>query len=559
MKKLMLRLAVASLLILPFALSSCDDETATPDGPVVTPPSSVTSVQISTAADLSFNVAAPGGYTSSTATAINGTAAIKSEPAVGSTTGAVVVTFTAGTTVGAGAASLAVTDANGKSIAGTAVLNITEVPVIPPTEVTTAITANTTWTADKKYILKGNIYVQAPAELTIEAGTTIFGDKVTKGALVVSRGAKIHAVGTAAEPIIFTSSAPKTFRNYGDWGGVVILGKATNNQATDQLIEGISAATGDNGKYGGTTNDDNSGEFQYVRIEFAGIALSTDNELNGLTLGSVGSATKVDHVQVSYSGDDSFEWFGGKVNTSYLIAYRGWDDDFDTDFGYTGINQFLVSFRDPNVADKSGSNGFESDNDAQGDTKTPQTAPIFANVTIFGPFMYANLGSGGTVLSASAISANYTRGAHIRRNTALQIYNSAFAGANKDGIFFDQTSGSAVFKGNYVARITGNTMPAPVANAGGGTVYDATNFATDNLIASPSNAVDLNAVFAGATNNLWSLSAPKALLASGSVLLTGGVATPTGVTAVPYRGAFDATTDWANSTWTNYDPNNTEY
>ena len=108
-------------------------------------------------------------------------------------------------------------------------------------EVTAPITANTTWTADKKYLLKGNIYVQSPAELTIEPGTVIIGDKVTKGALVVSRGAKIHAVGTEADPIVFTSSAPKSFRNYGDWGGVVILGKANNNQAADQLIEGISA------------------------------------------------------------------------------------------------------------------------------------------------------------------------------------------------------------------------------------------------------------------------------------------------------------------------------
>lgn len=562
MKKFMLRMAVAGLFVLPFVLSSCSDDEATPDSPSVTAPSSITNVQISTAADVSFNVTAPGGYKSSAASAAGGTAAIKSEPAAGSNSGAVVVTFTAGTAVGAGSAILSVTDGNDKINIATAVMNITEVPVVPPVEVTAPITANTTWTADKKYLLKGNIYVQSPAELTIEPGTVIVGDKVTKGALIVSRGAKIHAVGTEADPIVFTSSAPKSFRNYGDWGGVVILGKANNNQAVDQLIEGISAATGDNGKYGGTTDDDNSGEFQYVRIEFAGIALSTDNELNGLTLGSVGSATKVDHIQVSYSGDDSFEWFGGKVNTSHLIAYRGWDDDFDTDFGYSGFNQFLVSFRDPNVADKSGSNGFESDNDAQGDTKTPQTSATFANVTFFGPYMYGNLSSGA--LNASAISANYKRGAHIRRNSALQVYNSVFAGANGDGIFFDQTSGSAVFKGNYVGRITGNPMPTPVPNAGGGTVYDASAFATDNLIASPSNTVDVNAIFAGATNNLWPLATPKALLASGSVLLTGAVTTPTfpdgfGFSIVPYRGAFDATTDWANTTWTNYDPNNTEY
>ncbi len=438
------------------------------------------------------------------------------------------------------------------------------------TEVTTTITTNTTWTADKKYLLKGNIYVQAPAELTIQPGTVIFGDKVTKGSLIVSRGAKIHAVGTAAKPIVFTSVAPKSFRNYGDWGGVVILGKAQNNQSADQAIEGISAPTGDNGKYGigtataGTTENDNSGEFQYVRIEFAGIALSTDNELNGLTLGGVGNATKIDHVQVSYSGDDSFEWFGGSVNSSYLIAYRGWDDDFDTDFGYSGFNQFLVAFRDPNIADKSGSNGFESDNNAQGDGKTPQTSATFANVTFFGPYMYANLTSGGA-LNASGISANYKRGAHIRRNTALKVYNSVFAGANVDGILFDQTSNSAVFKGNYIGRITGSAKPTPIPNALAGTTpYDDSNFATDNTIESPVNKVDLSALFSGSTNNLWSLSSPSALLAANSSLLTGAVTTPTfptgfGFTTVTYKGAFDGTNNWASASWTNYDPNNTAY
>lgn len=565
MKKLMLRFAAASLFVLPFVLASCSDDDATPDGPSVSAPSSITNVQISTATDVSFDLTIPGGYTLATATAVGGTAAIKSEPAVGATTGTVVVTFTAGATIGAGSTLLAVTDGNSKAAVATAVMNITSVPVVPPVEVTAAITANTTWTADKKYILKGNIYVQAPAELTIEPGTVIFGDKVTKGSLVVSRGAKIHAVGTAAKPIVFTSSAPKVYRNYGDWGGVVILGKAANNQSANQVIEGISAASGDNGLYGGTTDDDNSGEFQYVRIEFAGIALSNDNELNGLTFGSVGSATKVDHIQVSYSGDDSFEWFGGKVNTSYLIAYRGWDDEFDTDFGYTGFNQFLVSFRDYNVADKSGSNGFESDNNAQGDAKIPQTAPTFANVTFFGPYMYAKL-TGAGALNASLPNPNYKRGAHIRRNTALKVYNSVFAGANIDGIFFEQASGSAVFKGNYIGRITGNPLPTPVPNAvAGGTVYDASAFATDNLLADPITTVDVNAIFAGATANLWDLAKPKALLAAGSPLLTGAVATPafpTGFlfdTTVTYRGAFDATTDWANSTWTNYDPANTEY
>jgi hypothetical protein len=283
-------------------------------------------------------------------------------------------------------------------------------------------------------------------------------------------------------------------------------------------------------------------------------------------MGSVGSATKIDHIQVSFSGDDSYEWFGGTVKTLYMIAYRGWDDDFDTDFGYRGYNQFLVSFRDPNIADKSGSNGFESDNDAQGDNKTPQTAATFANVTFFGPFMYAPLSSGA--LSSGNISSNYARGAHIRRNSALRVYNSVFAGSNKDGIFFDQTSGSAVFKGNYVARITGSAKPTPIANAAaGGTVYDDSNFETDNVIASPVNGVDLSAMFAGSTDNVWTLGTPSAMLTADSPLIGNAILAtlptfPSGFgfdTSANFIGAFDATNNWANSTWTNYDPNGTEY
>jgi hypothetical protein len=432
------------------------------------------------------------------------------------------------------------------------------------TEISEAITTNTTWSASKKYLLKGNIYVQAPAELTIEAGTVIFGDKVTKGALIVSRGAKIHAVGTATKPIVFTSNAPATFRNYGDWGGVVLLGKAQNNQSASQAIEGISAPSGDNGLYGGdgSTDSDNSGEVQYTRIEFAGIALSTDNELNGLTFGGVGSGTKVDHVQVSYSGDDSYEWFGGKVNTSYLIAYRGWDDEFDTDFGYSGNNQFLVSFRDPNIADKSGSNGFESDNNAQGDGKTPQTAATFANVTFFGPYMYGALSAAGA-LQTSAVSGNYQRGAHIRRNSALKVYNCVFAGANTLGILFDQASGSAEFKGNYVGRIPQTSALVTQINntLAGGTNFNTANFATDNTIESPVNTVDVSSKFAGSAGNLWSLASPSALLTATSPLLTGAVAPPAngGFTQVAYRGAFDASNNWASSTWTNYDCQNTVY
>ena len=137
---------------------------------------------------------------------------------------------------------------------------------------------------------------------------------------------------------------------------------------TNPEIEGgVNNAAGD-AFYGGTDANDNSGVLRYVRIEFPGIAFTDNNEINGLTCGGVGAATTLEHVQVSYSGDDSFEFFGGTVNAKYLIAYRGWDDDFDTDFGYSGKIQFAVSLRDPEIADQSGSNGFESDNDGSGTT-----------------------------------------------------------------------------------------------------------------------------------------------------------------------------------------------
>jgi hypothetical protein len=595
MKKINLRVTLALLLMLSILFNACKKDETTPDAPTVTAPSAVTAVQTSASSDLTFTVAVPGGYKSSTVTANGGTATIKTDATVGATTASIVVNFTAGSTAGAGSVSITTTDNNSKTGSATAVISVT---VPGSIEISTIITTNTTWTKNNKYVLKGNIYVQAPAELTIEAGTVIFGDKLTKGALIVSRGAKIHAVGTATSPIVFTSNAPKGFRNYGDWGGLVVLGKAVNNQNVSQAIEGISAATGDNGLYGGTADDDNSGELQYARIEFAGIALSTDNELNGLTMGSVGKKTKIDHIQVSYSGDDSYEWFGGTVNTSYLIAYRGWDDEFDTDFGYSGSNQFLVSYRDPNIADKSGSNGFESDNNAQGDTKSPKTSAIFSNVSFFGPFAFANPSNSTTnpagALNTSNISSNFQRAAHIRRNSALKVFNTVFIGY-RDGIFFDQTNSAAVVKGNYLGRHSG-TIKLYTANTQDA-VYNDANFFSDNAVngytptsplTSPNNvtstSLDLSSNFAGGSIDfswtsggsgsggatltlskiLWNLNNPNPLLSTTSSLKSGFVNPSTSTTefnfqTVAYRGAFDDTNNWASSTWTNYDPNNTDY
>lgn len=529
-----------------FTLSSCkDDENPVFEAPVITVTPSTATQAPGAKVTYSVAIVAPAGA----ASVMLGDTEIKSY-----STDTKADAFTYDYTVPAGATSgtitFTVTDKQTPAKTGTAEVTLTVGKETVIVDVT--ITANTTWVASKYYLLKGNVYVQSGAELTIEAGTIIFGDKVTKGALIISRGAKIHAKGTEAAPIVFTSYAPKGFRGYGDWGGVVILGKAVNNQSTDQTIEGISAASGDNGKYGGTADDDNSGEFYYARIEFAGIALSTDNELNGLTMGSVGSATQIHHIQVSYSGDDSYEWFGGTVNTQYLVAYRGWDDEFDTDFGYRGNNQFLASFRDPNIADKSGSNGFESDNDGSGSTKTPLTAPKFSNVTIYGPYVFANL-SGGN-LSTNNASANYQNGGHLRRRTAIQIYNSAIVGwGRNNGVFFDKTDASAIFKGNYFGRTVGALKTLDNANG-----YSDANFATDNAaIEATQSTVDLSTTFAGMIGAM-NLATPNGLLSAASPLLTGAANVPAGLTQTQYIGAFDATTNWMAG-WTNFDPINTEY
>ncbi|MDR2475065.1 MAG: hypothetical protein LBD45_04325 [Bacteroidales bacterium] len=240
------------------------------------------------------------------------------------------------------------------------------------------IKSNMTLKYPNTYNLKGFVYVENGVTLTIEPGVIIKGDKATKGTLIIERGGKIVADATKERPIVFTSAQNPGSRKPGDWGGLILLGKAPNNVG-EQTIEG-----GVRSNHGGTDPNDNSGVLRFVRVEFAGIEYSTDNEINGITFGSVGAGTVVDYVQVSHSGDDSFEWFGGTVNARHLVALRGWDDDFDTDNGFSGKIQYALGLRDPKVADKSASNGFESDNTADGKDDSPFTNCVFATVSLFG-------------------------------------------------------------------------------------------------------------------------------------------------------------------------------
>ncbi|MBK7818587.1 MAG: hypothetical protein IPJ60_14380 [Sphingobacteriaceae bacterium] len=251
------------------------------------------------------------------------------------------------------------------------------------TTVSSDVTSNTTWSG--VVCLVNKVYVKNNAVLTISPGTIIRGDKTSQGTLIITKGAQINAAGTLASPIIFTSNEPVGNRAEGDWGGIVILGKAVNNQPGGIAnIEGLVVSS--DTEHGGTNDNDNSGTLTYARIEFSGIPLQPNKEINGLTMGSVGKATTIHHVQVSFSGDDAFEWFGGTVDCKYLVSYRNLDDDFDTDFGYRGRIQFAVAIRDKDLSDAAGdSNCFESDNDATGSVAQPLTRPVFSNLTIIGP------------------------------------------------------------------------------------------------------------------------------------------------------------------------------
>lgn len=271
------------------------------------------------------------------------------------------------------------------------------------------------------YKLRGIVYVVDGAKLSIEPGVIIQGEKSSRGTLVITRGTQILANGTVDKPIVFTSDAATPAM--GDWGGVVVLGRAKTNASYNgtpglgEIEGGVNNSEG-LGLYGGADDNDNSGVLKYVRIEYPGYAYLPDKELNGLTMGAVGKGTTIDYVQVSNAADDSYEWFGGSVDCKHLIAYKGLDDDWDMDNGFSGRIQFGISMRDSMVADISQSNGFEIDNDASGSTLLPQTSAIFSNMTVIGP--RATSGNIGNSL--------FRRGIHTRRNSAVSIFNSIVMG-----------------------------------------------------------------------------------------------------------------------------------
>ncbi len=419
------------------------------------------------------------------------------------------------------------------------------------------ITANKTLKADVVYKLRGLVYVTNGAILTIEPGTKIVGELNRQGGLIITRSSKIIADGTADKPIVFTSEAATPQR--GDWSGMVLLGNAPTNssfngvQGIGEIEGGINNSDG-LGLYGTPATQaqnpaDNSGILRYVRIEYAGYAFLPDKEINGLTFGGVGNGTVVDYVQVSYANDDSFEWFGGNVNCKHLISFRTLDDDFDTDNGFSGTVQFGIALRDSAVADISKSEGFESDNDANGSTLLPQTKAVFSNMTVVGP----------REKSTSVGNSLFLAGAQIRRNSSESLFNSIILGW-PTGLIIDASKGTptdlnipaTLFVQNSiiggcktpVKYAASSTSPTGATDA---SILDWFNTSTfGNTIVVTTEDVKLAAPF--------NYAAPDFTPQAGSPALTGAAFTNPKVSLlqnVTYRGAVGPADTWFKS-WTKF-------
>jgi hypothetical protein len=454
----------------------------------------------------------------------------------------------------------------------------------------TVITTNRTLSPDTLYQLNGYTKVLSGATLTIPAGTRVLGGIAstatgnTGGALFVYKGARLVVQGTAANPVVFTSSRPVGQRAAGDWGGIVIVGRATSNRnGTAVLTESPGPVVNETDGSGGTqqaysqgTDDnDNSGDIRYLRIEFAGFAVSQDNELNALSMYAVGRGTRLEYVQTLNGLDDSFEWFGGTVDGRYLISYESGDDHFDTSEGYRGRNQFLIGYQTwvPTVNPGGSAGGaatdpvfFEADgcqgggcNNASQFESTPFSMPVFANFTV--------VGTGPGVLPA----ANGGFGLVLRRGTGGTWVNGVAARMGNRAITVRDaftntqlTRDSLSLRNIFLAENVANFDPDGSTQFGQASKF--TNFAIDSAAAGTTAsslflAVPAVAQAATTTSLDWTPAA-----GAPAPLRTGGLATfPANIAArmasyfggtlggTAYRGAAnpDGSNKWWQG-WTSY-------
>ena len=432
------------------------------------------------------------------------------------------------------------------------------------------ITSDRTLSRDSVYRLTAFVQVTNGATLRIQDGTRIEGD--AGSALFITRGAKIEARGTAARPIVFTSSRTSQ-RRAGDWGGLVIIGNGVISRTGAIQIEGTG--TGDNNPaqfYGGSgnaSNADNSGVLQYVRIEFAGFGPATNQELNSLTLAAVGSGTTMDHVQTMYGLDDSFEWFGGAVDSRYLVSYEAGDDHFDASEGYVGRNQYMIALQttiptvSPGAGQVSGDpQGFEVDGcqdssggtcGAAGNNAEPFTTPVFANFTVIGaPAGVLPAGGGVGAVIRRGGGGFYVNGAVARWSSSAFSLEGSAVKARLD-------AGQLVVS-NVLLAENGNSF-LPSSTSGSSTT---TRYSVDLA----QNAIQL---FTGTTTSLfaafpatgtsttgasfdWSPAAGSPLAQGGMTTFAGALQARAGtyVTPTAFRGAAAPGGDKWWQGWTNY-------
>jgi hypothetical protein len=417
-----------------------------------------------------------------------------------------------------------------------------------------SITTNTTLTADNTYLLRGYVYVKNGATLTIQPGTVIRGEKATKGTLVITKAGFIVAAGTQEQPIVFTSNSPEGSRNVGDWGGLVVLGEAPTNCIGSCIIEGgLNNANGD-GEFGGTIAEDSSGVIRYVRIEWAGIAIQPDNEINSLTLGGVGNRTVIDHVACGFGGDDGIEIFGGTVNLRYVVVFGSVDDDLDTDYGWQGNLQFGLCLRYPNRFDVSLSNGSESDNNKNGFLSSPFTAGGFSNVTFIGP----------RIPGQANPNLQFQAGANFKAATRLRVFNSVFVGWPKGVLLEGQSCENHALQNELRFRynaLADCPTPHELNLSGASPTLNIGQWFTDNQ----------NTVYAGfaATGLVNPYAVQGTSLVPNATLTTGAAVANTAdwtdahlvanagfFNEVSYRGGFGST-DWSLC-WVNWNPQFTQ-
>lgn len=370
------------------------------------------------------------------------------------------------------------------------------------------ITGAETWTNNYYWILRGAVFVQENATLNIQAGTTIVGEAGSVGTLIVERGGRLNAIGTAEQPIVFTSDQPVGERARGDWGGIILNGRAPVN-----LEGGEGEGEADTGVYGGDDPNDNSGSLVYVRVEFAGTEFSPDNELNGIAFQAVGRGGRYEFIQVHMNKDDALEWFGGTADIKHAIASNAGDDSFDWTFGWRGRAQFLAVTQRGDDADA----GIEADNNEFNNELLPRSAPTIYNVTFCGD-PDRNEGS------------ESTRGVLLRRGTAGEFRNFIIQGFKNVGI--EVNGSSSLREANAGTLIVGNGV---IFNTGAsGTTYGATT----TIPLFNSRFPDIRLGQNPGIGNCHNHEAPD-FLPTGVATLAGGQVTPA---VPPNDGFFEVTT-----------------